>query len=197
MAGIRIHEGENHLGNLTQYGPEEVLPHGPSKIYIDAWHYHSPYFGAVASYTVRERDTRDHYGIYRGVDQVESFAQAVPVGCGVFVTALKHRLQLREVGERFWFLFLELREFRLHRPLATGDRLVVLGFLESYRFNQLTTTGRIYKAPEDLDLNAYGKTFTDDKLQKFELDKSFLLVSEIQGLTGRIIEKTKFEQKNG
>src|SRR5215217_9172641 len=72
--------------------PKNWLLHGPTKRLIDNYHYHSPKVGVVASYTPKERDVKDHFSIFRGVDQIESFAQASIASCGTFSQCKKQNL---------------------------------------------------------------------------------------------------------
>ncbi|MEO6633673.1 MAG: hypothetical protein ABIN13_18170, partial [Mucilaginibacter sp.] len=66
-------------GNLVGIDPANLLLHGPTKRLVNAYHWHSPNKGIVASYSPTERDVEDHFNVFRGVDQVESFAQATIV----------------------------------------------------------------------------------------------------------------------
>src|SRR5215469_5020983 len=72
-------------GTLVDTIPSKILLHGPTKRLVDKYHWHLPDKGIVASYTPKERDVEDHFGVFRGVDQVEAFAQATIVSCATYL----------------------------------------------------------------------------------------------------------------
>jgi len=63
------------MENLIGTAPEEVLVHGPKKILLNEYHWHSPNAGIVASYAPTETDVEDHFGLFRGVDQIHRQVQ--------------------------------------------------------------------------------------------------------------------------
>ena len=60
------------MDSLVGIDTADILPHGPTKLLVNKYNWHSPGLGIVASYTPTERDVEDHFGIFRGVDQVEA-----------------------------------------------------------------------------------------------------------------------------
>ncbi len=47
--------------------------------------------------------------------------------------------------------------------------------------------GRIYRAPKDLDLDAYFSDFTEERLLNYDISPDFKLVAELFDITGRAI----------
>src|SRR3546814_8610437 len=85
------------MDNLLGISPEQMLLHGPSKGLLDTYHWHLPKVGIVASYTPKSRDVHDHFGLFRGVDQIEAFAQATIVSCGTFLRSEEHTYELQSL----------------------------------------------------------------------------------------------------
>ena len=88
---------ETLVGDL----PEHWVLHGPTKRYVDNYHWHKPAVGIVASYTPTEANVEDHFDIFRGVDQVESFAQATIVSQGAFLECKKMNVVPEVLAELF------------------------------------------------------------------------------------------------
>jgi hypothetical protein len=90
-----------HNGTLVGVSPTQVMLHGPTKLLIDDYHWHSPNKGIVASYTPKEKDVVDHFDVFRGVDQVEAFAQATTGSCGTFLECRKQNCTPDELKDKF------------------------------------------------------------------------------------------------
>ena len=103
--------------NLVGDPPGNWLLQGPTKRYVDAYHWHKPDVGIVASYTPTAFDVNDHFDVFRGVDQVEAFAQATIVSCGAFSQCKMPLLATR--GGREVFLH---RRAVLSAPSCIGMR---------------------------------------------------------------------------
>jgi 3-hydroxymyristoyl/3-hydroxydecanoyl-(acyl carrier protein) dehydratase len=167
--------------------PRQILLHGPTKRLVEKYHWHSPNKGVVASYTVTEKDVEDHFGIFRGVDQVEAFAQASVVSCATFLECRKTKCMPDELKDRFIPAFISIGGVSFHNYLELGDTFICVGNITFYKWRQMVCEGRIYKIPKGTDLDEYFKDFTDDRLLTYDISKDFKLVAELSGITGRAI----------
>jgi len=174
-------------GNLVGIDPSQVLLHGPTKRLVDTFHWHSPQKGIVASYSPKERDVEDHFGIFRGVDQIEAFAQATIVSCATFSECRKNKCLPDELKDKFIPAFISIGNVNFHYYLEVGDTFISMGNITFYKWRQMVCDGRIYKVPKGLDLNAYFSDFTEERLLNYDIGKDFKLVAELQGITGRAI----------
>jgi hypothetical protein len=178
--------------SLVGQDPRRVLPHRPTKLLVDEFLWHEPEVGIVASYTPRERDVEDHFGVFRGVDQVESFGQACVVSCSVFLDAAKMALDYDAYYAQRNFVFAGVERVHCHGFIRLGEPYVCLGAIEQYKFRQMTVSGRIYKVAGDVDLRAYFAGFTAERLRAFDLDERFEKVFEIHNIIGKGIKNEKF-----
>jgi 3-hydroxymyristoyl/3-hydroxydecanoyl-(acyl carrier protein) dehydratase len=174
-------------GTLVEIYPRQILLHGPTKRLVEKYHWHSPNKGVVASYTVTEKDVEDHFGIFRGVDQVEAFAQASVVSCATFLECRKTKCMPDELKDRFIPAFISIGGVSFHNYLELGDTFICVGNITFYKWRQMVCEGRIYKIPKGTDLDEYFKDFTDDRLLTYDISKDFKLVAELSGITGRAI----------
>jgi hypothetical protein len=177
--------------NLLGIEPQEVLSHGPKKLLLDKYIWHSPDFGIVASYTPKARDVEDHFGIFRGVDMVEAFAQATIVSCGAFLERSKQGCTFNKLKQIFVPVFISVGQVNFHNYMEEGETFISLGQITFYKFRQMVCSGRIYKVPTGLDLDAYFSSFTDARLADYDLSSDFTLVAELNDVTGRAIKKDK------
>jgi hypothetical protein len=177
------------MDNLLGIPPAEVLLHGPTKILLDKYHWHSPNAGIVASYTPSEENVRDHFGIFRGVDQVEAFAQATIVSCAAFKEREKLGCSFYELKQIFAPVFLGIGPVKFHSYLEKGDTFISIGVITFYKFRQMTCDGRIYKVAKGLNLDKYFSTYDNERLLAYDLSDDFTLVAELEGVTGRAIKK--------
>jgi 3-hydroxymyristoyl/3-hydroxydecanoyl-(acyl carrier protein) dehydratase len=173
--------------NLTEVYPRQMLLHGPTKRLVDKYHWHSPYKGVVASYSPTEKDIEDHFGIFRGVDQVESFAQASVVSCATFLECRKNKCLPDELKDKFIPAFISIGGVSFHNYLEIGDTFISVGNITFYKWRQMVCDGRIYKVPKDVDADEYFKDFTEERLLAYDISKDFKLVAELSGITGRAI----------
>jgi hypothetical protein len=174
-------------GNLLLFKPSQMLLHGPTKRLVNNYHWHSPDKGIVASYSPKERDVEDHFGIFRGVDQVESFAQATIVSCATFLECRKQNCTPDQLKDKFIPAFISIGNVNFHYYLEQGDVFICIGYIKFYKWRQMVCDGRIYKAPPGLDLDEYFKDFNEDRLLKYDISKDFKLVAELFDITGRAI----------
>jgi hypothetical protein len=176
-------------GNLVGVSPTQMLLHGPTKRLLNNYHYHSPNKGIVASYSPTERDVEDHFNVFRGVDQVEAFAQATVVSCATFLECRKLNCTPAELKDLFIPAFISIGSVNFHNYLELGDTFISIGNITFYKWRQMVCDGRVYKVPKGLDLDAYFSDFTEERLLKYDISKDFTLVAELFGITGRAIFK--------
>lgn len=176
------------MDNLLGTPPKVVLSHGPTKLLLNKYLWHAPDLGIVASYTPKARDVKDHFGIFRGVDQVEAFAQATIVSCGAFLERRKQDCSFERLKQIFIPVFIGIGQVKFHNYLEKDDTFISIGQITFYKFRQMTCDGRIYKVPKGLDLDAYFKNFNEERLLTYDLSKDFTLVAELHDVTGRAIK---------
>lgn len=182
------------MKSLIGITPGEALPHGPTKLLVDDFVWHSPNTGIIASYTPKAHDVQDHFGVFRGVDQIESFAQATVVACGVYLEAAKKELTFEELYEKYNTALMEVGHTRFLGFLAEGETYICMGIIQFYKFRQMVVDGRIYKVPKGLNLNEYFNDYTEEQLKNFELNEGFQLITELSGVTGKAVKKSKMNQ---
>ena len=176
-------------GNLVGTDPKQMLPiYGASKKYLDIYHWHSPFEGVVASYAPTKTDVEDHFGIFRGVDQVEAFAQASIVSCATFLECRKQNCTPHELMERFIPAFISIGQVQFHNYLEFGDSFISIGHIKFYKWRQMVCDGRMYKVPKYIDLDEYFRDFNRERLLKYDISKDFILVAELFDITGRAIK---------
>ncbi|MGB0373024.1 MAG: hypothetical protein ACPGN3_16965 [Opitutales bacterium] len=191
----KLTHSSNLADSLLDCRPEDILPHGPSKLFVDSYVWHQPGFGGAAAYTVTEEDVKDHFGIMRGVDQIEFFGQAITVSCGIHYIAHKEGWTLEQLHREVLFLFLGVGEVRFRSQADVGDRLVALGYFTFHKFRQGITDGRIYVVPKHYDLKELFSDFNEERLRNYDLPEDCRLVTELFGTTGKLVKKSKLEAK--
>lgn len=182
------------MDNLIGTRPEDMLLHGPTKLLLDEFHWHDPEKGIVASYTPKAADVHDHFGIFRGVDQIEAFAQATIVSCATFLECKKQNCNPAELKDKFTPAFISIGQVYFQNYLEEGETFISIGNIKSYKFRQMVADGRIYKVPKGLDLDAYFADFDLTKLQQYELSADFILVAELFDITGRALKRELFNK---
>lgn len=176
------------LANLVGTKPNTILLHGPSKLLVDDYHWHSPQNGIIASYTPNSFDVKDHFGIFRGVDLIESFVQATNCSCSAFLINQKQGDNSLS-KEDFIPTFISVGKVDFHSYIAQGETFICIGKIIFYKFRQMVVDGRIYKVPSGTNLNHHFADYTDRKLDNYEMDEKFTLVAELFGITGRAIKR--------
>ena len=179
------------MDSLVGQAPGLVLPHGPSKLLVDEYLWHVPNAGIVATYTPKEQDVRDHFGVFRAVDQVESFGQATAVSCSAFLDTNKTGIVYKEYYRERNFVFMSIEKVLCHNFIRLNERYICIGIITFYKFRQMSTSGRIYKVVTDLDLKNYFKSFTEKQLRNFTLAPDFVLVTEIEKIISKGIKIEK------
>jgi hypothetical protein len=188
--------GQNNLikDSLVGSDPKDMLLHGPTKRLLDSYHWHLPNVGIVASYAPKERDVEDHFGVFRGVDQIEAFAQATVVSLATFLECKKQGCQPEDLKKKFTPAFISIGQVIFHNYLELGDRFISLGHIKFYKWRQMVCDGRIYRVPKGLDLDEYFKDFTEERLIKYDLSADFSFVTELFDITGRAILIEQFKK---
>lgn len=182
------------MDNLVGSPPNELLLHGPTKLMVNHYLWHQPDVGIVASYSPTELDVKDHFSVFRGVDQVEAFAQASIVSCGTFLECRKQNCKPVDLKDKFIPAFISIGAVYFHNYLELGDTFVSLGKIKFYKFRQMVCDGRIYKAPKGLDLDRYFGDFDESRLINYDLSDDFKLVAELFDITGRAIKTDLFKK---
>jgi hypothetical protein len=181
-------------GNLVGVHPENIMLYGPTKLLIDKFHWHLPDKTIVASYTPKKRDVKDHFGIFRGVDQIEAFAQATIVSCATFAECRKLNCAPDVLKDKFVPAFISIGSVVFHNYLEAGDTFISIGHVKFYKWRQMVCDGRIYRVPKGLDLDEYFKDFTEERLLKYDLSKDFILVADLFDITGRALKIEQFKK---
>lgn len=182
------------MDTLTGQNPEEWLLHGPTKRLVDNYHWHAPKTGIVASYTPKPQDVKDHFGVFRGVDQIEAFAQATIVSCATFLECKKQNCAPLALKDKLIPAFIGIGNVNFHHYLQEGETFISLGKIKFYKFRQMVADGRIYKVPKGLNLDTYFQDFNESRLNNYNLSESFVLVAELFDITGRALKKEIFNK---
>ncbi|WP_462266862.1 hypothetical protein [Mucilaginibacter sp.] len=177
------------MNNLICIPPAEVLLHGPTKMYVSGYVWHSPQVGIVASYTPTAANVEDHFGLFRGVDQIEAFAQATVVSCGAYNECKKQNISFAELKQKYNPVFISIGQVKFHGYIQEGEQFISIGQIQFYKFRQIVCDGRIYKVPAGFDINAYFSHYTEQQLLQYELPEGFTLVAELFEVTGRALKK--------
>jgi len=180
----------NSMQSLVGISPDIALPHGPSKIYLDEFLWHHPKLGVIASYTIKEKDTNDHFGIFRGADQIEALGQASVVAGNAFISCVKKEMSFPELYEKYNFVFLSMGQAICKSFIKLGETAIIHAHFVDYKFRQMTATGKIYKVPDGFDLKAYYKNYSDADFSENKTPSNFEEVSEFKNLMGRGIKNT-------
>lgn len=179
------------MDNLIGVSPSSLLVHGPTKLLVDAYHWHDANLGIIASYTPTLFDVKDHFGVFRGVDMVESFAQAINASCGFFMESKKLNCSLDTLKSEFTPLFLSIGQVNFMGFLEEGEKMICVGHIKQYKFRQMTCDGRIYKVPNGFDLNTYFENYTSEQFLAFDFPADFLPIAELTNIVGKVIKKEK------
>jgi hypothetical protein len=180
------------MENLVGANPSEVLPHGETKRLVDAYYWHLPTVGIIAGYTPKPRDVHDHFGVFRGVDQVESFGQACVVSCSVFLDAMKMGLAYQDYYKQRNFVFVGVDKVHCHGFIRKGETYICAGIIQHYKFRQMTVSGKIFKLKQLIDLPAYFAQFTEAQLKNYDFDANYFeMVFEIHNIVGQGIKNDK------
>ncbi len=170
---------------------EQVLPHGSSKRLIEKILWHTPKLGSIGAYTPSPEDVKDHFGIFRGADQIECLAQASVVPLLAYNESNKLNLSFEEYFKEFVILGAGVGKVVMHHFLKEGEQFVALGKISFYRFRQMIVDGKIFKVPESINLQHYFSTYPSEDFEKLQLDPDFTLVSDFKDLVGRAMRRSQ------
>lgn len=176
------------MKSLVGISPHIALPHGPSKIYVDAFLWHRPDVGVVASYTPKAKDTHDHFGIYRGADQIESFGQASVVAGNAFKSCIKKNMTFQELYEHYNFVFMTIGNAVCKSFIKLGDTAIVHAHFVDYKFRQMTSSGKIYKVSSNFNLESFYEDYSESDFLQHHVHKDFVEVTTFENLIGKGIK---------
>jgi hypothetical protein len=194
---VGYYDKGKHVESLCSIHPREILiAYGPKKLLVDKYHWHSPKTGIVASYTPTDFDVEDHFDIFRGVDQIESFVQATSASLSMFLICQNNNCAPEDLREKSVPSFISVGNVNFMSAREKGDTYVILGKITFYKFKQMVCDGRIYRCPQGLDLDEYFKDFNEERLLKYDLLPDFKLISDYYDITGREIDIEYFRAIN-
>lgn len=179
--------------SLVGMDSADILLHGPSKNYVDAYHWHDMDLGVIASYTPQAKDVIDHFGVFRGVDMIESFCQATAASLSTFISCKKRDKSLAEAHDEIVPLFISIGQVNFMSYLMEGETFISMGKIKFYKFRQMVCDGRIYKVPKGLNLDAYFKAYSAEQFKQYDLLDEFTLIAELYDITGRGFKKNNLE----
>lgn len=178
--------------SLVGLAPETVLQHGPTKRIVDAFIWFDPKVGTISAYTPRPSDLEGHFGVFRGVDMLESFGQGVLVAPSTLLEWQKQECSLEEMKATWNTAVLGLGNVAFHHFLEVGQTFVSIGLIDFHRFRQTVVSGRIYRVPKGLDLQAYFQGLSSADIREFRLREDFHLIAQIEGITCRLLRNSRF-----
>lgn len=181
--------------SLVELHPKDILPHGPTKLLVDEYLWHNPEIGCIASYKVKEADVKDHFGLFRGVDQLEFFAQSSIVSLGVFHVANNSNLSCQQVLAKYNWLFLGVDRIRFHCFVQCGEKIISIGVIKKYLFKQMTCSGKIYKVPDNFDMKEYCAVLCDEDMNDFKMPKELTMIAEFENVVGWCVKKERLNDK--
>jgi hypothetical protein len=182
------------MDSLVGVSPKYLLLHGPSKNLVDAFHWHQPDVGIVASYTPTAFDVKDHFGVFRGVDMVESFSLATAGSCSTFLECKKMKCDPPYLHANFTPLFVSIGRVNFVSYLEQGETFISIGHLKFFKYRQVVCDGRIYKVPKGLDLDEFFSDFSAQQLLQYDLPDTFSLVAELFDITGKAVRNDKINK---
>lgn len=181
------------MDELTLVGtdPKKILPHGPSKLFVDDYLWFSSKLGAIGSYRPTDADVHDHFEIFRGVDQLESFGQLAIVSICTILECEKQRCSFTEFKMKFSVLFLAVGQVHFHDIIKSGERFISIGKIKRFKFRQIEVDGWLYRVPKGFELESFFSEFSEKDFEENNFPKNFELVAELTGGVGRAVKKTK------
>lgn len=177
-----------NLKSLVGLSPLETLPHGPSKIYIDEFLWHETNTGVIAIYKVQEKDTLDHFNVFRGADLIEAFGQASVVAGNAFISCSKKSITFKELYSKYNFVFLSMGEAICKSFIKLGETVIIHAHFDDYKFRLMTSTGKIFKAPQDFNLKEYYSNYSIEEFKNTTVPETFIEIAAFKNLKGRGIK---------
>lgn len=170
--------------------PYEVLIFGEEKMYVDQFLWFEEKTGIAVAYQVQAKDVKGHFGIMRGVDMIEIFGQSGTAACTALVCK-KEKATRNELLQRFRFAFLSMENVRFHRYAKTGDTLICISQIKSFRFRQIALDGTLYRVKPNWDYVSFFEKYTTDDFRNKTLPSEFETIAEFDNLVGRAIKIEK------
>ncbi len=180
--------------SLVDIGPKDLLPYGETKLLVDEYLWHDHELGCIASYTVKERDVNGHFGLFRGVDQLEFFVQACVVSYVFFREAIKSDLSFQEYLANYHPLFLGIDNVQFQHSAKLGDTMIAVGVIKKYKFKQVTCSGRIYKVSSNVNLKSYCSSLSSSDVKNFNLCSDLTSITEIENSVGWMVKKERLKK---
>ncbi|MEN0002745.1 MAG: hypothetical protein AAF798_01330 [Bacteroidota bacterium] len=173
-------------------GPEEVLIYGKPMLFVDEYLWFEPACGIVTVYQVKEKDVKDHFNIFRGVDMLEACGQAGISACTVLECqkAGKSRDELKKI---FRFVFLGVDRSRFFDYAKEGDVLIAIGNITSYRFRQMTLDSTLYKVAPNFDYQNYFQNYSIADFNDKVVPTAFTPMATFENMVGRAIKLQKLK----
>ena len=179
------------MNSLVGISPAQALPHGPTKIFLDEFLWHEPTLGVVAKYEPKESDLKDHFGLFRGADQIEMFGQTSVVAANAFISCKKKNIGFDQLYKDYVFVFMKMGEAVCKSFIKSGEVAVAYAYIVDYKFKQMTASGTIYKCRSDFDLRGYYRYYSHERFKLRETPEVFTEVTEFNNLIGRGIKAEK------
>ncbi|MBI1223490.1 MAG: hypothetical protein GC180_12880 [Bacteroidetes bacterium] len=166
--------------------PNEILIHGPSKLYIDKYLWFDPTEGIISCYTTQSKDTADHFDIFRGVDIIESAGQTGVSACAI-MESVKQDKSIDELKKHFRLAFVGMGKARFHGFVKVNETLLNVCKIHQHKFRQMLISSKVYKAPAGMDVAEYFKELRIEKIDQLQVPEGFMLVAEMEDMIGRSV----------
>ncbi len=149
------------MNNLIGVSPAGLLIHGPKKTLLNAYHWHLPDTGIVASYSPAAKDVEESLPeCSEGVESDRGICPGYHSILQRFLECIKQKCDPEYLQANFIPLFLSIGQVNFRSYLEEGDVFISMGKITFYKFRQMTCDGRIYKVPKGLDLDVYFSDYT-------------------------------------
>ncbi len=178
--------------SLVGLDPKDVLPYGSTKLLVDEYLWHKPDIGGIASYTVKARDVKDHFGLFRGADQLEFFAQSSIVSLGMYIISEKASLKCSQILKKYNPAFLGVDRIRFCHFAKLNETIISVSVINKYKFKQVTCSGKIYKVPDGFNLKSYCSSLSSRDVENFNIHEALTIVAEFENAVGWCVKKEKF-----
>lgn len=170
--------------------PNDILLHGPTKIYLDEHLWFYPSTGIVGSYQVQRKDVRDHFDVFRGVDMIESAGQTGVSACSMLFSQ-KEKEPVPELQKRFIMAFLGLGNAVFHDFVSVGETLINICPIHQYKFRQIRFSATVYKTKNLEEAIEYFNKLKEEEFLNKAVPSSFSKVAEFANFTGRAVNRNK------
>jgi len=180
---------EQERNKWTNTRTDEILIHGPSKLLVDRFHWFYPQHGIVASYKVKPKDVLDHFGVFRGVDVIETAGQTGVAACTI-LECVKQEKTVEELKQDFRIAFLGMGKAIFHDFVKEGDYLFSFCKIKQYKYRQMTIDVAVYGIKEENALKDYFQNLQPKDFDINNVAGNFKLVATIDNLIGRAVKNS-------